>query len=161
MKEKVFINLSAGLYYSSIDFENMNVVHLQSSLIESKNFNRFVYSVPDDILFNLAIGNKVTIIDCSSNPVGSKVIRIGIPILKFILNRRWFNRLENGNNRLDKRWVFRISNSMKKYVKNKIDYYKDFLLTDTINLEGINYYIEKEDKNYVINEFLKKLENNK
>lgn len=157
-KVRLYINLTAGLaYYEYYKLENNNVVfcHLQSSHLESKSYNRFFYSLPDDLLLHLALGYNCIIIDCSSNNRGkSKIIRIGIPLIRFVLRKRWFNNLvyENG---LDKKWLHKVLNNLERHTKRKLDYYRNFIITKDIKLKGIYKFIEKEDRDLIIKNFLK------
>jgi len=148
--KRYYVNLTAGLAYSAKIDGDVVYCHLQSSHIESKAWNKFFICLPDDLLLHLALGYECYIIDCSANCGGkSKVIRMGIPAIKLLLNKRWFDKFERIEP-FDLDYCKRILDMVDKSVKNKMDYFKKFLKTEEIKLFGLYERLEKEDTESII-----------
>jgi len=131
-----YINLSAGLLQSK--YVGL-YCHIQSSHIESKQWDRLLYTLPDDMLYRLAVGEEINIIDCSSNSKG-KVIK-SIPIIVHFLKRYWDNRLDFIG--LDRKYIQRLYKSLSKQTRRKLKYYRKYY-KGKINLKGINIRVDKE-----------------
>jgi len=160
---RYYVNLTAGLEHLFRDtiktYGNVVFVHILSSHIEQKAWDKFFYTLPDDLLLHLALGTNCVILDASSNKNGeSKVIRIGIPVIKHILYKLWFN-VSYYPLGIDKDYLVRIYKMLSKTTKQKIRYYKDFLNTKHINLAGIGLRLLKEDGNLTIQKFKKEFGN--
>ena len=107
-----------------------------------------------NLLMNLAIGNKCVIYDCGTNRKFSKTIYLGVPLIRYVLNRRWFGLDEtayrlsrDGKHKFDETKYFsdiyeslfvHNQNKHKGRLKVKLDYYKKFLLTDQVHLSGVS-----------------------
>lgn len=63
--------------------------YFRSTDIEQKNYKRLLWSVPDEMLYFLAKGKKIIVIDKSLKPKG-KVEKIFIPVLNDLLNYLYF-----------------------------------------------------------------------
>jgi len=154
---RYYINLTAGLehlFSNSIKtYSNIVFVRIQSSHIEQKAWGKLFYALPDDLLLNLAMGTKCIILDASSNCGGnSKVLRIGIPVIKYILNRLWFG-VEFKPKNMDSKYLERVYRMLNKETKQKLRYFKKFLKTKEIKLEGIGLCLEKEETDLIIQKF--------
>jgi hypothetical protein len=64
-------------------------IYLRSTDIEQRHWQRILWSIPDELLYELAKGNKVEIID-QSTKIHGKIERICIPVLLDILRYVWF-----------------------------------------------------------------------
>ena len=153
MKVIRYINLTQGLeqYIRSPD-NDYRFCYLKSSHIESRSFNKFIMSVPADILLNLALGNKVIIFDVTSNGK-SKITDIGVRLINVMLDYFWFNVPFPRD-----KWFDTYLNCYKKLDKQSkkhIRYYRKFILTNTVNLFGHKIRLQKEQGEIVINKFLK------
>ena len=91
MITKHYKNLSTGLEFT--DIKEDGFCRFQSSHLEGGHWQRFLNSVPDDILYNLAIGNHVVIYDCGSRRHDgcSRVIWQGLPFLRYVFMKCWLN----------------------------------------------------------------------
>lgn len=65
-------------------------LYLRSTDVEQMNWHRLLWSVPDELLFELASGTEVTIRDRSSNRTG-KIERIFLPVFQDVLRWMWFD----------------------------------------------------------------------
>jgi len=136
-----YLNLTAGLSVKE-KYPDARIVYIRSSHLESHAFNNLFYTLSDDLLYHLACGERCRIIDCTSNRC-SKVIKTGIPLIKFVLAKYWFNREERPR-KFSWEFLVRVISSLDKKTTAKLKGYKRFLNTDEVKLEGISYTIEKE-----------------
>jgi len=135
---RIYINLTTGLD-KVLSFKSVyKIIRIQSSLIESKSWDKIFYSLDDDLLFHLALGYKCIICDGSTNGT-SKVIRIGIPVIKRILEKIWFNQSLVHYGVISYDYLKNIYNSLSESTKNKLKYYRKFLFTDKIKLTGLPF----------------------
>ncbi len=72
-------------YYNLTQCTGPRVVYFRSTDVEQKNYHRLLWSVPDEWLYLLWKGDKIKVIDKSSNSRG-KIERIFIPVLNDLLN---------------------------------------------------------------------------
>ena len=98
------------------------------------------------MLFHLALGYRCYIVDASNKERGSKVLRIGIPVIKYVLTRIWFKKeLETPEVRkLGLDYLRRIFRSLGKDTRNKLKYYRVFLETDAVDIRGIGVLVNPE-----------------
>lgn len=66
------------------------LVYIRSTDLEQKNWKRLLWSIPDEMLYFLSIGEKVIIHDITSNHRGGKVKRIFCPVVTDVLNHLYF-----------------------------------------------------------------------
>jgi len=150
---RIYINLTCGLEVipSLAEQHVFKVIRIQSSLIESKSWNKIFYSLDDDLLFHLALGYICIIFDGSCNKT-SKVVRIAIPVIKKILEKMWLDKELTAIEKISSDYLKKIYKSLKKDTKRKLRYYKKFLLTDKIYLFGFS--VPTKDGNF---EYFKKI----
>lgn len=90
------------IWYRNLTQEIPNITpinrlcYFRSTDVEQKNYERLLWSVPDEILFQLAKGYLIIITDSSTKTKG-KIERIFIPVLKDILNYLWFGMGRTGS----------------------------------------------------------------
>ena len=128
------INLTTGLEWN---IEADSYSRLQSSHLESKAWQKFIDSVDDNILYNLARGNDVNIYDTSSRNLDgiSRVVWQGIPFIKYTLERTW--ELPQNKPFFKGHNVARLLNDLYNQLnKKRIRYYSKFVCTDTVRLNG-------------------------
>ena len=117
----VYINLRQGLQALKEEVSKMRFVYFRSTDVERKNYERLLWSVPDEMLFFLALGYRVRIIDASTKKRG-KIERIFVPVLCDLLNFIWFKKEPKNKKLVDH---FRIAlhavkNNRKLYAKFRI-----------------------------------------
>ncbi len=133
-----FINLTLGLehleLYRHLFFDGFT--RLQSSHLETKQFQRFIQEVCNNILMHLALGRKVCIFDCTSRKKKGNVSRAlwqGIPWITYCLERAWFNRETSAKYGMHCHFKEQYE-SMDRPTKQRLKYYRKFLNTDKIDL---------------------------
>lgn len=172
MKTKHFLNLTNGIEFANelngkgIDYE---FIRIQSTTIERKDWIKLFNDLDHNFLLNLAIGNKCLVYDCGTNRLNSKTIYYAIPLIRYILNREWHGitpetvYIGNRNNIVQTEsidYFNHIFNSLftfnttkeKQAVKTKLRYYKRFLNSNEVLIEGVskstsndgNYSLYKE-----------------
>lgn len=178
---KHYLNLTNGVEWLEEiknNKEPYSFIRIQSTTLERKNYLKLFNDLDHDFLLHLAIGFKCFVYDCGTNRPFSKTIYYGIPLIKYVLNRRWFdlnpdtiNRLnrdgsqgENVINQYNKIYdeLFRWDQSIiKENLKKKLDYYKRYLTGNQIYLEGVSRSTENDGNYKFYSEILKNKLNTK
>ena len=127
-----FYNLTNGLEVTDLK-KHPHLVRIQSSHVESKAWDRLFQQLSDELLFYLAIGQECAIIDGSPNPPHSRISRIAIPVIQYILTRIWLKKKLTPA-LIDDEYLERIYRSLNPSTKRKLKYYRKFLLTDEVRL---------------------------
>ena len=66
------------------------LVYIRSTDIEQKNWHRLLWSVPDEWLYQMRLGENIEVVDITSNSSGGKIKRIFCPVLADVLNFLFF-----------------------------------------------------------------------
>ncbi|MGB9847964.1 MAG: hypothetical protein ACP5IX_00415 [Patescibacteria group bacterium] len=151
-----FYNLTNGLEIVDIS-KYPHITRIQSSHIEGKHWNHLFAQLSDELLFYLAIGKECVIVDASPKPIRSSLARIGIPVIVYILSRIWFHKKIEPQT-FDKRYLESVYRSLTRSTKNKLKYYRKFLLTDRIRLKCFIGFTKNDGKYHI---FKKKIQNQK
>jgi hypothetical protein len=102
--DRHFINLTNGIEALSVlplSKEQINFVRLQSTHLERGDYHRFLQEIDYNLLMHLALGNTCYLYDygCRRNDEQeplyghSRIHWMGVPFMRFILNRVWCERL--------------------------------------------------------------------
>lgn len=157
-RERHYVNLTNGLESlpELVDAgASWSFLRLQSTTIERQDWVKlFLTDLSDDLLMHLALGWRCVIHDRGTNRPLSKTIYYAIPLVKYVLDRRWYefapaevwNRGRRGG---------RGSNVVAQYaktyhdlfvhtmadtgrVKRRIEYYRRYLVAsaDGVRLAG-------------------------
>jgi len=78
------------------DCNGNRVVYFRSTDIEQRNYERLLWSVPDEWLYLLYQGIPIHVVDKSTHERG-KIERIFIPVLNDVLNWIWFDKCKPQN----------------------------------------------------------------
>jgi len=141
MKQTItYLNLTNGIEALEY-FPNARWCRIQSSHVESKAFNTMLMQLSDDLLLNLAKGNKVVIIDGGVNQKFPKSMRNGIGYITAVLEWYWFN------TPIDEVFYQKCIKKINENVKRKMKYYKKFLDTDKLFILPLSFET-KCDGNY-------------
>lgn len=136
MKVEKYLNLTNGLEYLK-EIKEYKVIRIQSTLCEAKCWDKLINDLDYNFLLDLAQGNTVKIYDTSSKKNMSRALYQGVEFIKYVLNKRWFNKEEktfvNGHNVTSyfRQEYCKLSQNTKK----KLDYIKKFLITDQIHIK--------------------------
>lgn len=130
-----FYNLTTGLEGVRL-LDCPRFVRIQSSHIESKKWDRILGQLSDELLFYLAIGYRCYIVEGTNKSSNSKVIRIAIPMICYILNRIWLKKVIMIP-RTDIKYLDKVYKELPEVVRTKLKYFRKFLLTDKIRLYGV------------------------
>lgn len=150
-----FINLTNGIEkLPELEDGQINFMRIRSTTIERKDYLYLLNDLDHNFLINLVLGNECVFVDYGTNRKNSKTCYFAIPLIKYILTRRWLGveitpyRLTRSKD--DKIYdveklfqfiyddIFTFSQTKEKNkVKTKIDYYKRFINTESLNLTYI------------------------
>ena len=139
MKQKMynFINLTAGLEHL-IEYLLMHFMflRLQTTHLESGQLERFLQEVDNNLLMHLALGRKCCIFDMTSRKQKGNISRAlwqGVPWITYCLERAWFKRETSYKYGMQCHFKGQYA-CLTKPTKNRLKYYRKFLLTDKIDL---------------------------
>lgn len=152
---KHFLNLTNGIeWLDDLPMDDINFIRIQSTTIERNNWIKLFTDLDHNFLLHLAIGSNCKVYDCGTNRECSKSIYKGLEVIRYVLNRYWFDikpdkvfRLGRDgritsqcivnelNNIYENLFIYNITKE-KEAVKTKLKYYKKFLMCNEITLEG-------------------------
>jgi len=136
MPTKIYLNLTNGI--EAIEyFPNSTFIRIQSSHCESKAYNRMLMQLSDDFLMNLALGNRVVVIDGSVNPRHPKSLRCGLKVIKAVLRWIWFkepivDEFHRG-----------VYKKLDQVTRTKLKYFRKFLQTDKLRLLALSFQTKR------------------
>ena len=97
--DAVYVNFTDGLVFAGRVRVAAPVfaTRLKSSWLESGAWERFLWAVPDDLLWRLATGQRVLFLDAGSRRRDClpRTVWQGLPLLLYAVNRLWW-RLDDG-----------------------------------------------------------------
>ena len=148
-----FINLTNGIeYIPEIQDGTIHFMRIRSTTIERKDYLFLLMDLDHNFLLHLALGKKCVFVDYGTHRKNSKTVYTAIPLILYILNRRWLGkeidayRLHKGSdNQINDRkqyyehiykelFVYNQTNDKVK-LKRKLDYFKKFLNTFEVHCE--------------------------
>jgi len=180
---KHFINLTNGIEFISELQEkgitDINFIRIESTTLERKDFIKLLNSLDSNLLMYLALGYKCYFYDAGTNRNFSKTCYLGVPLINYILSRRWTGNVpiayrysRSGKERITdvagrSDWIYNFlftfeqSDKAKRSMKRKIDYYKRYITNGKIGELIPISHSTSNDGNYayyakVVNENLKK-----
>ncbi len=159
--KKIFLNLTNGLEAIKrydFDLTEVNFIRIQSTHCEQFQFERILLELDHNFLMCLALGYDCVVYDFgAAGSQTSKAVYHGLEWVKYVLNKRWFAKEDvpyvRGKN---------VSSAFEKYytkldrkTKRRIDYFRDFLLTDALKLSAITDAANFDGKKEQLAELLK------
>lgn len=131
-------------YYNLSQNTKGRLVYFRSTDIEQKNWHRLLWSVPDEILYNLSQGRSIKIVDKTSSIRGGKIKRIFIPVLNDLLNRLYFHRTSINKNLISHlNFALEVIMNDKSLLK-KYTFWANQMQVP-INIIGEDIFVEKEE----------------
>lgn len=141
--DKYFLNLTNGIEFlenNKIKECDFSFIRIQSSKLERCLWNEVLNELDNNFLMYLAMGYNCMVVDYSPQKSKGRVIFQGIPFIRYVLDRNW-------NLRLDSYYYVKSNNclsffkkiyekELSDYTLKRITYFKKFLLTDKIKLDG-------------------------
>jgi hypothetical protein len=158
MKTRHHLNLTNGLEAAPALVAvggSLAFLRLQSTTIEHEDWGALLGAeVSDDILMHLALGWRCVIHDRGTRRPLSKTIYFAVPLVRYVLNRRWYGlapsevilqggRGGSGEDAMElfasiyDRFFMRAQED-KGRVKKRVDYFRRYLVGGScgVNLEG-------------------------
>lgn len=169
MKKINYINLTNGIeVIPMLDYlnEDYRFIRIQSSILERKQWDKFIQDLDYDFLMNLALGNFCYVYDYGANKPIPRSVYQGLEFLKYVLYKRWYG-VEYCVNIVKSKKSSHKYNCNKYFnecyinlcerSKKKIDYFKPYL-SGKINLVSItDSTIHDRNKEFYRNILLKKI----
>ncbi len=160
--DRFFINLTTGLEclveWKSLRFD---FLRLQSSLLEQKQFQRFMQEVDNNLLMHLALGRRCCIFDFTSRKMKGNLSRAcwqGVPWIIYCLERAWFKRESTFDYGMHICFKQKYE-EMDRPTKKRLKYYRKWVRTNEIDLgyicepterDGDLEYYKKLIKKYLV-----------
>ncbi len=145
-RTKIYINLTNGIEYfernPDLDIDQVVFMRVQSTHCEQKKWERVFASIPDDMLFRLALGYKVIIVDFSGRRKVPRAIWQGFELMRYVLCRLWFGKEYFPPTRAmsDSGVYFaQVFERLKKNraLRRRLEYFRRYLMTDHLDIEYI------------------------
>ncbi len=133
----IYLNLTNGIEaLRELKLKEVKFIRIQSTKCEQKDWSFIIEDLDYQFLLDLALGEKVTVVDFSARKERTRAIYQGLPWIIYVLNRRWFNReITPFVKTHEVTNYFRNEyHNLSKRAKKKLDYIKKFLSTDKIYL---------------------------
>jgi len=146
-----FINLTNGIEpLVALDLHPVAFIRIQSTVCEQKAWDRLILDLDNNFLLHLALGFDCHVWDCSVHNRPARAIRQGLELVRFLVERIWFDRdyhAPQGQSNYFR--TIRLGSP----AKNKLRYFRRFLVGDRIRLAA-HCWVTKHDGDY---EFYAKL----
>lgn len=149
---KWYVNMTNGIEAIPI-LEELNIpfsfVNIQSTHLEQKHINLMMRGLGADFLMNLAIGKECVVIDYGAQKKNSRAIYQGLPLIKYICERSWFDDFDlpfiisrNGEDKQGAQKLFEeYYHTLDKKTKRYISRYKSYSglnLDRRVKLKGLS-----------------------
>ena len=146
---KVYLNLTNGIEFLDNELMQARVydfIRIQSTACEQKRWDFVIQDLDYGFLMDIALGYDVYVVDFGASKDTSRAVYQGVEFIKYVLNRRWLNttivskvRGNDCSNYFDECY-----RNLDKRTLKKLDYFKKFLLTESINLYGQSQSTSKD-----------------
>jgi hypothetical protein len=146
-----WINLTNGLQaIKEYNLTDYRVMRLQSTWCEQKHWGRILWSIPDEFLFQLALGHTCIVYDYGVRKEIPRAIWQGLEWVRYVLTRRWNNYIiiPQGRSRKMELYFARQYKLLSKNIKNRLDYYSKHA-TIFPDIQSITGSIEVENQDHL------------
>jgi hypothetical protein len=154
---KHYINLTSGIEWIPKLKVPYSFIRIQSTACEQKRWDFILQDLDNDLLMNLALGVECIIYDVGAKKESSRACYQGISWINYALSRRWLD-IENiafVHTHDVTRYFSEQYKRLNEKTKLKLDYFKKFLNTKTIELFYISDSAEFKDNLGYYNKILK------
>jgi hypothetical protein len=124
-----FINLTNGIQaihdYVLTDY---TFIRIQSTWCEQKRFEDIIFTLSDDFLMNIALGNHCIVYDYGANKEIPRAIWQGLEWIKYVLYMRWYkiNYTPTGRACLSRDYFEQQYRSLSTKIRSKLDYFRKY-----------------------------------
>jgi hypothetical protein len=132
-----YLNLTNGIEaIEKLNLKDYRFIRIQSTACEQKRWGFILQDLDYDFLMNLVQGNPIIVYDYSAKKRESRALYQGIPWIKFVLNKIWFNKDIKALVKTNDVTAYFESEFRKldRKTLNKLKYFRKFLNTDKLNL---------------------------
>ena len=92
-KNHICINMTNGIEaLSFLTIDNLMFCNIQSTHLEQKLYDDILTRLGADFLMKLALGHNLYVVDFGTNKDCSRAIYQGVPFIKYVLERVWFDK---------------------------------------------------------------------
>jgi len=144
---KNFINLTNGIEKIPT-LDEYSFIRIQSTACEQKRWDFILQDLDNNFLMCAALNYECLIFDAGANKSVPRAVYQGIIWIKFVLNKYWLNKdtipIVRGHNCYG--YFNQAYNQLSNSTKKKLDYFKKFLCTDSINIHCITWPTRHDGK---------------
>ena len=126
MQVKHYINLTNGLEILEQENHDYRFIRIQSTACEQKRWDYILLDLDNDLLFNLAVGNRCIVYDYSNTSDVPRAIWQGLGFIQYCLTRAWFGRIFPVDSKM-RGYFDTVYRGLPKTVMSKLNYYKKFI----------------------------------
>lgn len=135
-----YYNLTQALPFAQSE---ARLCYFRSTDVEQMNYERLLWSVPDEMLYFLSRGQTVEIVDASRHKRG-KIEKIFVPVLCDLLRFMWLNEKPKNKQLLDHYAKALNVLLTDKLLSTKFSFWQDFCICNEINLKARTIHINSE-----------------
>lgn len=141
---KHFVNLTNGIEkIPSLEPKEINFLRIQSTTLERKDYYKLFSELDNNFLMYLALGNECIVYDFGTNRPLSKTIYLGLPIIRYCLDKYWTG-YEADKVMVGKKFQCNIKDYVEKEIYQKyFMYHNEKTLQAKINLTQKFTYFRK------------------
>lgn len=148
-KSIIYLNLTNGIEALSVfNVREFRVIRIQSTWCEQKLWSKIIEDIDYDFLMNLALGNPCIIYDFGAKKLTSRAVYQGVEFVRFFLSKRWFPGSDaytpNVRGHNCTKYFEQEYKKVSDRAKNKVDYFRDFLFCDDIDLIAMSGITEHD-----------------
>lgn len=139
-----YLNLTNGLEYL-LDLLTQDVqvsfLRITSTAIEKGDWYGLFMDLDHNLLARLAAGHRCIVYDCGCQRETSKVVAVGVPVIRECLEKYWLGRDISGDRASEVyRKVFHYSGNAEHAARihRKLGYYRKILCAERVALAGVS-----------------------
>lgn len=144
---KFYLNLTNGIEALELEgFWDAHFIRIQSTACEQKRWDFILQELDYNFLMDIALGYNVYVVDYGAGKNVPRALYQGLRFIKYALSRRWLNKIVDAkvkgydcSNYFDECY-----RALDKRTLKKLDYFKKFLRTESVNLQGVPSPTDKD-----------------
>lgn len=150
-KIKHFLNLTNGLEALPAlreEISDICFMRVQSCYVERNLYNDILTEIDHNFLMYAAMGYECRFYDFGAKSPTSKAAYFGMKWVEYFISRRWFDIEIRAiiKNKEFTTHMRKFYSDIPKRTKKRYDYYKKYLLCDSLNLQVITDATENDNK---------------
>lgn len=153
----IYLNLTNGIEGLK-NWKDVKFIRIQSTACEQKRWDFLLQELDYNFLLDIALGEKVVVIDCGASKDAPRAMYQGLEFVKYVLNKHWLGKDYTPfvKNYGCSHYFGECYSKLSKRTLKKLDYFKKFIMTDEIYLETYTWATDKDGDYAYYKELLKR-----